>query len=174
MCDVLPGVFLALPGDFASMNELQKYGITHLLNIHIACDKLESANKECIKNGKIASMDLCLGDLSDLSFQQIIPIIPVVCKWVQLALYGGGRVMFYDHSSTGGATALLIGFLIQEQGMNFAKALDILQQRRPGHSLPQYFSQQLKEYEPIALARQQVKNQIRPNRRKYSLVNASA
>ena len=150
MQEIIPGLFL---GPFIAAKDftnLKNNGITHIL---ILRDLQESKMiREMYPNEFIYHSITC----SDSPMENLIPHFPGAREFIDSCLKHCGKILVHCNGGISRSPSICIAYLMESQGMNFQSAYALVQNKRFCINPNEGFKYQLKEYEPIFLAKRQV------------------
>ncbi|KAI8899290.1 serine/threonine/tyrosine-interacting protein [Globomyces pollinis-pini] len=152
MQEVYPGLFVGPYLAAKNLPELKRNGITHIVCIR---DGQELYMKPFYPN----EFQYEIVQLSNSSFENLIPHLGKLNQLMYQTLNSGGRILVHCTGGISRAPAIIIGYLMECCGMSFDNAYNRIQEIRFCINPLEIFKVQLKEYEPILLAKSTIGGQ---------------
>ncbi|KAJ8672375.1 hypothetical protein QAD02_003634 [Eretmocerus hayati] len=154
MQEVVKGLFLG-PYSAATKSRLDyllENGITHIVCVR---QNIEANFVKPNFPGKFVYLVL---DIADSATENIIQHFQQVRVFISEALNHGGRVLVHGNAGISRSAALVIAYLMETFGLSHLDAFSIVQQRRFCINPNDGFMAQLREFEPIYMAKNTVKD----------------
>lgn len=120
--------------DAVEINNIQKYGITHILSVGIECPQIDCDNL-------IIKFLPCL----DLPETDLKTVCRTSNEFISEALGNSGTVLVHCNAGVSRSTAIVIAFLICCRKFSFEEAYDLVKLKRPCIQPNVDFMRQLKE-----------------------------
>lgn len=115
---------------------LKKYGVTHVLNVAY---RVENAFPNDFIYKNISILDLPETDITSY--------FPECFEFIEQAKMQDGVVLVHCNAGVSRAAAIVIGFLINSEGLNFARAFSWVKNARPAICPNPGFMEQLHKYQ---------------------------
>ncbi|KAK7682407.1 hypothetical protein QCA50_014612 [Cerrena zonata] len=141
--EILPGLFLGPLQVSKSLEQLQSYGISHILCIRDAQEAF-SVRPRFPDNFKYMTLDV-----RDNEDQNLISLFPGAKLFIDQARKEGGRALVHCNGGISLSPAFVVMYVMQDIGISWEDALSLVQNRRYCISPNGGFLTQLKEYEAI-------------------------
>ncbi|KAJ1548682.1 hypothetical protein HK405_000736 [Cladochytrium tenue] len=132
---------------------LKEKGITHLLSL------LDASEKGWMKLRFPEDFVYCDIEVTDSPLQNLIPFFPPARNFIRQSLQQGGRVLVYCNNGISRSPAFAIAFVMEDMGLEFQHAFNLVQAKRFCMNPLEGFKIQLREYEPIFQARSAIAQQ---------------
>jgi serine/threonine/tyrosine-interacting protein len=148
--EILPGLFLGPFIVSKSAEVMQGLGITHVVCIR---DAKEAFSVKPRFPDRFQYLTL---DVQDNEEQNLIRLFPAAKQFIDNAITSGGRVFVHCNGGISLSPAFVIMFVMQHHNLSWEDALHLVQNRRYCISPNGGFLSQLKEYEAIYRASNEV------------------
>lgn len=152
MQEIIPGVYLG-PYSAAMKKQFQTlrdHGITHIICVR---HKLEAYY---IRPNFPHDFRYLVLEIADCLTENIIQHFPLVWKFIEESLSGGGKVLVHGNAGISRSAALVLAYIMEKYGLTLRKAFQVVQQRRFCINPNEGFMAQLSEFEPIYRAQRSV------------------
>ncbi|OAJ40102.1 hypothetical protein BDEG_23875 [Batrachochytrium dendrobatidis JEL423] len=153
MQEIIPGLWLG-PYSCARDNSLLHLkGITHILCVR-------ESNEEMMVRMRFPEEFhyLCI-QASDSPLQNLIPLFPKATSFIHTAITNGGSVLVHCNGGISRSPAFVVAYMMDMHDMQFAAAFQFVQSKRFCMNPIEVFKYQLREYEPIIMARRVSENE---------------
>ncbi|KAJ3104499.1 hypothetical protein HDU97_009112 [Phlyctochytrium planicorne] len=147
MQEIIPGLWLGPYSCARDLSQLTTHGITHILSI------MDSKEREYMRKTFPDRFVYHFIEVSDSPMQNLIPFFPEGKEFIKRSLQAGGRVLVYCNNGLSRSPAFVVAFVMEDQHMDYDTAYSFVQQKRFCMNPHEGFKFQLKEYEPIYMAR---------------------
>ncbi|KAG9046635.1 hypothetical protein FS837_003957 [Tulasnella sp. UAMH 9824] len=147
---IVPGVLLGPFQVSKDLNKLKELNISHILCIR---DQKESFS---VRPRFPEQFTYLVLDVQDTEEQNLIRLFPQAKAFIENALAQGGQVLVHCNGGISLAPSFVIMFVMEHLNLNWEDALHLVQNRRYCISPNGGFLTQIKEYESIYKAAQQV------------------
>ncbi|KAJ3414277.1 hypothetical protein HDV05_006806 [Chytridiales sp. JEL 0842] len=151
MQEIIPNVFLGPYSCARDRDYLKSHGITHLLCV---MDKGEKALMKMRFPGEFVYYDI---EVSDSPMQNLIPFFSSANAFIKQAVkQEGGRVLVYCNNGLSRSPSVVVAYMMEVEGWECIKAFTHVQHRRFCINPNDGFKLQLREYETLYQARNQI------------------
>lgn len=152
MQEILPNIYLGPYSASKNLQLLQSTGITHLVLIRSAAERLikKAFPDKFIYNELV---------VTDIITQNVISLFPQSKKFIDEAVQNGGKVLVFCMDGISRSPTFMIAYVMEHCGWDFQTSFVYVQNKRFCMNPNDGFKVQLKEYEPIFLARHQFQQQ---------------
>ncbi|OHT02535.1 dual specificity protein phosphatase or MAP kinase phosphatase [Tritrichomonas foetus] len=158
-CDmVVPGLFIG--GEKAARNKklLRKLHVTHIVNLNSnetmsddndrelndSLDGIDGDESDDSEKGSPQIISRFNVNLTDSVFQDLNDDFWNSLEFVRNAVNSGGTVLAHCRRGISRSAALCVAYLMEDKGMSFEDALDLLKEKRPSVDINQGFADQLR------------------------------
>ncbi|KIO21356.1 hypothetical protein M407DRAFT_245498 [Tulasnella calospora MUT 4182] len=155
---IVPGVLLGPFQVSKDLSKLKELNISHILCIR---DQKESFS---VRPRFPEQFTYLVLDVQDTEEQNLIRLFPQAKSFIENALAQGGQVLVHCNGGISLAPSFVIMFVMEHLNLNWEDALHLVQNRRYCISPNGGFLTQIKEYESIYKAAQQVQRYGGANR----------
>ncbi|KAJ3083009.1 hypothetical protein HK102_001329 [Quaeritorhiza haematococci] len=152
MQEILPNLWLGPYSCSRKLDVLKSRQITHILVIR---DVNERHIVREIFPGEFVYHVI---EVSDSPLQNLIPYFPEAKAFIDSALQSGGRVFVHCNGGISRSPAFVVAYVMESQKIDFQTAFQYVQNKRFCMNPNEGFKLQLKEYEPIFHARNEISN----------------
>ncbi|GAB0090803.1 tRNA pseudouridine synthase [Sergentomyia squamirostris] len=143
--EILPDKLYLGSQDAVNLPQLQEHGITHVLSVGIECPLFLP---HPIENLHIPCLDLPESSIES-AVQEAREFINVALKMESPP----GRVLVHCNAGISRSAAVVIGYLIQDEGIPFEEALEMVRTKRKGAKPNEGFTEQLTKFSIRILGR---------------------
>ncbi|KAJ3284566.1 hypothetical protein HK104_009874 [Borealophlyctis nickersoniae] len=150
MQEILPGLWLGPFSVCKSLELLKEKKITHILCIR------DSKEGHLVKVMFPNDFVYHIIQVSDSPMQNLIPYFPDAKNFIDQALGEGGRVLVHCNGGISRSPAFVVAYVMESQRWDFTTAYSFVQNKRFCMNPNEGFKYQLKEYEPIFKARENI------------------
>ncbi|TPX32544.1 hypothetical protein SmJEL517_g04396 [Synchytrium microbalum] len=156
MQEILPGLWLGPIQSAKNVQALKEHGITHVVCIR------DSGEKHIVRPFFPTDFIYYEIEVSDSPMQNLIPYFPDAKKFIGNALNQGGRVFVHCNGGISRSPAFVVAFVMESQHWDYHTAFSFVQNKASVVALRfcmnpiEQFKLQLKEYEPIYNARENI------------------
>ncbi|CAG0885597.1 unnamed protein product [Darwinula stevensoni] len=149
MQEIIPGLFLGpyLSASRQSGQSLLDAGVTHIICVR------QPREAHIIKPQFPQSFKYLVLDIVDHYTENIIQHFPKAREFINSCFTCNGKALVHGCNGVSRSAAIVIGYIMEQYGLDFQSAFNIVQQKRYCINPNEAFVQQLKEYEPIYKAR---------------------
>ncbi|XP_039349691.1 dual specificity protein phosphatase 19 [Mauremys reevesii] len=133
---IKPWLLLGSQDAAQDLETMKKYGVTHILNVAYGVENA-FPNDFIYKNISIL----------DLPETDITSYFPECFEFIEQAKMLDGVVLVHCNAGVSRAAAIIIGFLINSEGLNFARAFSWVKNARPAICPNPGFMEQLHKYQ---------------------------
>ena len=145
MSEIRDGLFLGSWRDAADSALLKQHGITHVLNV--AKEVPSSITElEAIESSDFTHKTI---PLMDCHSEDIAKHFSDAYQFISEARAASLRVLVHCRRGISRSPAIVVSYLMQEEGMRFDEAFHVVKQRRACVSLNLAFRELLEEYKPL-------------------------
>ncbi|XP_074857211.1 dual specificity protein phosphatase 19 [Carettochelys insculpta] len=133
---IKPWLLLGSQDAAQDLETLKKYGVTHVLNVAYG---VENAFPNDFMYKSISILDLPETDITSY--------FPECFEFIEQAKMQDGVVLIHCNAGVSRAAAIIIGFLIHSEGLDFARAFSWVKNARPAICPNPGFMEQLRKYQ---------------------------
>ncbi|XP_034941620.1 serine/threonine/tyrosine-interacting protein-like isoform X2 [Chelonus insularis] len=154
MQEVAPRLYLG-PYSSASrqkLQDLQERGITHIVCVR------QDIEAHFIRPNFPDKFEYLVLNIADTATENIIQHFRTVKAFIDKGLHSGGRVLVHGNAGISRSAALVLAYVMETYSLTPTRAYALVQQRRFCINPNEGFMAQLREYEPIYQAQNQLKN----------------
>uniref|UniRef100_A0A8D0HN52 Dual specificity protein phosphatase 19 n=1 Tax=Sphenodon punctatus TaxID=8508 RepID=A0A8D0HN52_SPHPU len=132
---IKPWLLLGSQDAAQDLETMKKYGVTHVLNVAYG---VENAFLNDFIYKSISILDLPKTDITSY--------FPECFEFIEQAKMQDGVVLVHCNAGVSRAAAIIIGFLMYSEGLNFARAFSLVKNARPAICPNPGFMEQLHKY----------------------------